>query len=169
MLKKLSRAQIVMIVVFLAAIIYFVVLVISNKSDGKLRASGTIEAVEVNVSAETSGKVKEVLAQEGQAVKTGDPLLNLDPSLLDAQRAVASAQLDSAKAGVISAQNALSTAKSQYQISLETALAQDKKTRVKDWFSKDPNQFNQPAWYFSWDGNLAATSCRRRFRSCLWE
>ena len=149
MLKKLSRAQIVMIVVFLAAIIYFVVLVISNKSDGKLRASGTIEAVEVNVSAETSGKVKEVLAQEGQAVKTGDPLLNLDPSLLDAQRAVASAQLDSAKAGVISAQNALSTAKSQYQISLETALAQDKKTRVKDWFSKDPNQFNQPAWYFS--------------------
>ena len=144
MLKKLSRAQIVMIVVFLAAIIYFVVLVISNKDDGKLRASGTIEAVEVNVSAETSGKVKEVLVEEGQAVKIGDALLNLDPSLLDAQRAVASAQLDSAKAGVISAQNALNTAKSQYQISLETALAQDRKNRVKDWFSKDPNQF-QPA------------------------
>jgi len=149
MLKKLSRAQIVMIVVFLAAIIYFVVLVISNKDDGKLRASGTIEAVEVNVSAETSGKVKEVLAEEGQPVKMGAPLLNLDPSLMIAQRAVASAQLDTANAGVASAQNASSTAKAQYQIALETALAQDKKTRVQDWFAKDPNQFNQPDWYFS--------------------
>jgi multidrug efflux pump subunit AcrA (membrane-fusion protein) len=149
MLKKLSRAQIVMIVVFLAAIIYFAFLVVSNKNDGKLRASGTIEAVEVNVSAETSGKVKEVLADEGQAVKTGDPLLNLDESLLIAQRIVAAANLEAAKAGAQTSQNALNTAKSQYQIALETALAQDRKTRVQDWFSKDPNQFTQPDWYFS--------------------
>ena len=92
MLKKLSRSQILMIVVFLAAIVYFGFRVISNKDDGKLRASGTIEAVEVNVSSETSGKVKEVLIDEGQAAKTGDPLLNLDDSLLTAQRAVASGQ-----------------------------------------------------------------------------
>jgi HlyD family secretion protein len=149
MLKRLTRSQIVMIVVFLAAIVYFGFLVISNKDDGKLRASGTIEAVEVNVSAETSGKVNEVLIDEGQTAKTGDPLLKLDDSLMTAQRAVASAQLDSANAGVTSAQNALNTAKSQYQITLEAALAQDKKARVQDWFSKDPNQFNQPDWYFS--------------------
>jgi multidrug efflux pump subunit AcrA (membrane-fusion protein) len=149
MLKKLSRAQIVMIVVFLAAIIYFVVLVVSNKSDGKLRASGTIEAVEVNVSAETSGKVKEVLVEEGQAVKTSDALLNLDGSLLMAQRAVASAQLDSANAGVATSQNALAAAKAQYQVVLQTALTQDKKKRLQDWFTKDPGQFDQPGWYFS--------------------
>jgi multidrug efflux pump subunit AcrA (membrane-fusion protein) len=149
MLKKLTRSQLVMIVVFLAAIFYFGFLVITNKDDGKLRASGTIEAVEVNVSAETSGKVKEVLIDEGQTAKIGDPLLNLDDSLMTAQRAVASAQLDTANAGVASAQNALNTAKSQYQIALEAALAQDRKTRVQDWFSKDPNQFNQPDWYFS--------------------
>ena len=156
MLKKLSRLQIVMIVVFLAAIVYFGFLVISNKSDGKLRASGTIEATEVNVSAETSGKVKEVLAEEGQSVKTGAPLLNLDASLMTAQRAVAAAQVDSANAGVASAQTALNTAKAQYQIALEAALAQDKKTRVQDWFSKDPNQFNQPNWYFSRTEQLQA-------------
>ena len=45
---KLTRSQILMIVVFLAAAIYFVFRVVSNKDDGKLRASGTIEAVEVN-------------------------------------------------------------------------------------------------------------------------
>jgi multidrug efflux pump subunit AcrA (membrane-fusion protein) len=156
MLKKLTRSQIVMIVVFLAAIIYFGFLVISNKSDGKLRASGTIEAVEVNVSVETSGKVKEVLVDEGQSVKMGDALLNLDPSLMTAQRAVAAAQVDSAKAGVTSAETAMNTAKSQYQIALEAALTQDKKTRVQDWFSKDQKQFTQPNWYFSRDEQLQA-------------
>ena len=146
---KLTRSQIFMIVVFLAAAIYFAFRVVANKDDGKLRASGTIEAVEVNVSPETSGKVKEVLVDEGQTVKSGDPVLNLDDSLMVAQRAVASAQLDTANAGVLSAQNALNTAKSQYQITLETALTQDKNTRLKDWFSQTPGQFDQPTWYFT--------------------
>lgn len=149
MLQRLTRSQIVMIAVFAAAIIYFIVLVVANKDDGKLRASGTIEAIEVNVSAETSGKIKEVLADEGQTVKTGDPLLNLDDTLMTAQRAVASAQLDAAKAGVTSAQNAHDTAKSQYQVALASALSQDKKTRLQDWFTKDPGQFDQPGWYFT--------------------
>ena len=146
---KLTRSQILMIVVFLAAAIYFAFRVAANKDDGKLRASGTIEAVEVNVSPETSGKVKEVLVDEGQTIKSGDPVLHLDDSLMIAQRAVASAQLDSANAGVLSAQNALNTAKAQYQIILETALAQDKNTRLQNWFSKDTAQFDQPGWYFS--------------------
>src|SRR5690349_23442922 len=102
---KLTRSQILMIVVFLAAAIYFGFRVVSNKDDGKLRASGTIEAVEVNVSPETSGKVKEVLIDEGQTVSSGDALLNLDESLLTAQKAVASAQLDSAKAALATAQH----------------------------------------------------------------
>jgi multidrug resistance efflux pump len=89
-------------------------------------------------------------------VKTNDPLLHLDPSLLTAQRAVASANLEAAKAGAQTAQSALNTAKSQYQISLEAALAQDKKTRIQDWFSKDPNTFEQPDWYFSRTEQLKA-------------
>ena len=31
---------------------------------------------------------------------------------------------------------------------LETALTQDQKTRLKDWFA-DPNQFEQPSWYYT--------------------
>jgi len=32
---------------------------------------------------------------------------------------------------------------------LQTALTQDKKKRLQDWFTKDPGQFDQPGWYFS--------------------
>jgi membrane fusion protein YbhG len=149
MQRRSSRFPIFMIVLFVVAIAYFGYRFVINQDDGKLRASGTIEAVEVDVSPETSGKIKEVLADEGQTVKMGEPLLHLDDSLLSAQRAVAAAQLDTANAGVISAQNALNTAKAQYQITLDTALEQDKTTRLQDWFSEDPGQFDQPSWYFT--------------------
>ena len=62
MQKKPTRAQIFIVVMFVAALAYFGYRFIFNQDDGKLRASGTIEAVEVNVSPETAGKIKEVLA-----------------------------------------------------------------------------------------------------------
>src|SRR6185369_3398646 len=139
---KLTRSQIVMIVVFVAAAVYFGFRVASNKDDGKLRASGTIEAVEVNVSPETSGKVKEVLIDEGQTVSTGDALLNLDDSLLVAQKAVASAQVDSSKA-------ALATAQHNYDVVLQNALIAEQTSNSTSWRVSAPDQFNQPAWYFN--------------------
>lgn len=168
-MQRISRPQIVMIVVFLAAAIYFGFRVLANRDNGQLKASGTIEAVEVNVSPETSGKVKEVLADEGQTVQTGDPLLQLDDSLLTAQRAVAVTQLDSAQAAVMTAQNALNTAKAQYQIVLETALAQDKKTRLKDWFASDPKQFDQPGWYFSRTEQIGAAQAQVDGAQKAWD
>jgi HlyD family secretion protein len=147
---KRPPIQAIVVVLLLVAIsVYFIVTQVISNKNGVLTASGTIEATQVNVAPEMAGKVTEVLADEGQAVSVDDPLLQLDPSLLSAQRAVAAASLESAKAGAKTAQNALSTAQTQYQIALETALAQDKKTRVQDWFSKDPNTFEQPDWYFS--------------------
>src|SRR5512135_2319287 len=94
--QKFSRMQIIMIVVFLAAALYFGFRVLTNRSDGKLRASGTIEASEVDVSPETPGKVKQVMVEEGQPVKAGDPVLSLDETLLAAQRTVAQSGVDSA-------------------------------------------------------------------------
>src|SRR6185503_17162990 len=110
----------------------------------------------VNISPEMAGKVKEVPVQEGQPVELGDPLLILDDSLLASERAVAIAQLDSTKAGVQIAQNALATAQAQYQITWEAALVQGEKTRLQDWFS-DPDQFEQPGWY---------TLVESRFKPC---
>jgi multidrug resistance efflux pump len=147
--QRLTRTQIFMIVAFIAAAVYFGFRVVSNKDDGKLRASGTIEAVEVNVSPETSGKVKEVLIDEGQAAKTGDPLLNLDDSLLSAQRTVAAAQVDSANA-------ALATAQHNYDVTLQNALIAEQASTSNTWRISAPDQFNQPAWYFNQTEQLAS-------------
>ncbi len=146
--KRPPLPAIIVVLLLIAAGVYYGVRALNADGNGQLTASGTIELTVVNVSPETSGKVQAVLVDEGQTVKTGDPLLRLDDSLLTAQRTVATAQLDSAKAGVQTAQNALQTAQSQYQITLETALAAGKKTRLEDWFS-DPDLFQQPGWYYT--------------------
>jgi len=148
--------RIVLAALAIGALIYVAFLTINPPGNGELTASGSIEAIIVNVAPEMSGKVLAVDVEEGRPVKTDDPLLHLDPTLLTAQRAVAAANLDAAKAGAVTAQSALNTAQSQYQISLEAALAQDKKTRTQDWFTKDPNQFEQPDWYFSRTEQLKA-------------
>ncbi len=140
--------RIAIAVVVLGTLAYFGLRSLNQDANGVLTASGSIEGTIVNVAPEMSGKVSEVLVDEGQAVTKDQALLSLDPSLLAAQKAVASAQVDSAMAGVLSAQNALATAMSQYQIILEAALVQDKSTRLQDWFS-DPDEFEQPGWYYT--------------------
>jgi len=146
-----KRPPLPAIILILAVVIlggYFVVTQATKNGNSALTASGTIEAVQVNIASELAGRVKEVLVEEGQPIRTGDPLLFLDDSLLSAQRAVASAQLESAMAGVKTAQNALAISKSQFQITLDAALTQAKSTRLTDWFS-DPDLFEQPGWYYT--------------------
>jgi len=63
-----------------------------------LAGSGTIEAIQVNVGPEVSGRVVEVGAAEGQTVKAGEVLLRLDGSMLAAQRAQAEAAVKTARA-----------------------------------------------------------------------
>jgi multidrug resistance efflux pump len=146
---------ILIVLIILGASAYFLVSQTFAREDGALAASGTIETTVVNVAPELAGKVKEVPVEEGQPVKKGDPLLVLDDSLLAAQRAVAVSHLDAANAGVQTAQNALTIAQSQYQITLDAALAQGKETRLQDWFS-DPDQFEQPGWYYTRDEQVQA-------------
>ncbi len=94
-----------------AGLVYL--MVVSGEGKGPLTASGTVEAVQVGVASEVSGRVLEVLVAEGETVQAGDPVLRLDSRLLEAQReravaageaAVAAAQLE-----LISAQQALDT------------------------------------------------------------
>jgi HlyD family secretion protein len=155
-MRKLSRPLLFVIVAVLVAAGYFGYLYFSNRSDGKLHASGTIEGVQVDVSPEMSGKVKEALAEEGQAVKTGDALLNLDDSMLKAQRDVAQAAVDSANNALTSAENAYETSQAQYDATLTSARAQQGGARLTDWMGRKPGEFNQPLWYFSPDEQIAA-------------
>jgi multidrug efflux pump subunit AcrA (membrane-fusion protein) len=114
-----------------------------------VHASGQVQAKEVAVAVEISGRVEEVMVSEGDAVREGDPLFWLEDTLLQAEREAAAAEAAAARAGVQTAQNALDTAKAEYQRTLEGALARDQESRLQDWFTKDPKQFDQPGWYFS--------------------
>jgi HlyD family secretion protein len=153
--KRPPIPVIIVVILIVSASIYFLVTQTLNKEDGSLTASGTMETTVVDVSPEMAGKIKEVLVSEGQSVQANDPLLTLDDSLLAAQRAIALSQLDSAKAGVQTAQNALATAQSHFQIALESALAEGEKTRLQDWFA-DPDLFDQPGWYYTREEQIRA-------------
>jgi HlyD family secretion protein len=82
---------------------------VTQMEAGALRASGTVEVVEVSVASEAAGKVQEVLVDEGDTVQAGEPLFQIEDDLMQAQRqralaalATARAQLELAKAGATS-------------------------------------------------------------------
>ncbi len=96
-----------------------------------LQVSGTVEAEKVSLAAELSGRVVEILAEEGQAVKAGEVLFRLDDSLLQVQRERATAALQTAQANVLVAETglakaeaAIKTAQAAYQVAQATALAE---------------------------------------------
>lgn len=141
----------VIVLIVLALVIggYYGIRYLNDESNGALRASGSIEATIVNVSPEMAGKVVEVLVEEGGTVKASDPLLRLDDSLLAAQQAVAATQLDSAQAATVTAEAALATAQHQYDLTVQSALSAEQASQARDWRFSAPNEFNQPAWYFT--------------------
>jgi membrane fusion protein YbhG len=160
--QRISRIQIIMILVFVGAAIYFGYRTFTAKaSNGALTASGTIESVTVNVSPEIAGKVKEVLSDESQTVQAGDALLTLDDSLLTAQRQVAQSQVASAQQALLTAQGAYSLSQAQYDATLTAARAQQGAGRLTDWLNRAPGRFDQPLWYFSRDEQLTAAQTER--------
>jgi HlyD family secretion protein len=124
-----NRARIaapVIIIVLLAASFWWYQQQVAARSDGTLRASGTIEAEQVLVTAEIAGRVRTLSADEGQDVAQGAPLAQLDTALLEAQLeqaratvAVAEANLALLKAG----------ARAEEITAAEAAVAQAQATR----------------------------------------
>ena len=69
--------------------------------------SGTIEVDEVHVAPRMGGRVQKIFAREGQSLKTGEPIAQLDAAELPAQRALAQAQVDAASRDVESQEASL--------------------------------------------------------------
>ena len=138
---KLPRPVIAIVILAVIAALYFGLTNLNSDGNGELTASGSIEATIVNISPELSGKILEVDVEEGALVTTNTPLLHLDPSLLTAQRAVASAQVNSAKAALALAQNKL-------EQTLQVAFMAEGKQQASDWRFSAPDEFTQPMWYF---------------------
>ena len=135
-------------------LIFALVIVLATVSCGPansaaIQASGQIEATQIAVAPELSGRVVEVNVNESDSVKAGDPLLRLDDSLLLSEKQAAQAALDSAKASVQAAQSNLDSVQAQSNLTLSTALAADQSNRQQLWKGSKPSEYNQPIWYFS--------------------
>ncbi len=89
----------------------------ARKTKG-LVASGNIEAEEVSVAAEIGGRIVEMLADEGDEVATGDVLVQLDQTVLSAQR-------EQAVAAVMQTQAALDAAQAQLDLALAGARPEE--------------------------------------------
>src|SRR5215510_5381655 len=72
----------------------------SASAAGQQTFSGTIEADEVDITSEVSGKVERLLVDEGALVKAGDTLIVLNTDLLTAQLAQARAAEQAAEANL---------------------------------------------------------------------
>ncbi len=154
--KRPPLPAIFLIILVIGFSIYFIFTQTAEDKDGVVTASGTIEATQINVAPELAGKVKDVLAVEGQSVTAGDPLLSLDGSLLTAQQDVAQSAVNSARNGLLTAQSAFNVAEAQYDATLTAARAQQGAQRLIDWSNRTPGQFDQPLWYFSHDEQITA-------------
>lgn len=162
---KIARI-IIPIILILSAIVVAYWYVTTQKTSAvssTLTGSGTVETTEVTISPEISGRVVEVLVNEGDQVNTGDTLFKLDTTLLAAQLNQAKVNLSAAQAGMDVANNSYATAltsvtiaQSQYNLTLAQALQQAQPTRSLAWRESVPSEFDQPAWYYTHEEQLTA-------------
>lgn len=120
-----------------------------SANSAEIQASGQIEAPQIAIAPEISGRVVEVSVNEGNSVKADDPLLRLDDSLLLSEKQAAQAALDSANANVQAAQATVDLVQAQYELGLSAALAAEQPDRQNAWKQSKPGEFDQPMWYFS--------------------
>jgi HlyD family secretion protein len=153
-LRRILLLLVVLIVI--GAVGWYLYSQSASPAGGAISASGTVEAVDVIISPEISGKVAEVLVAQGDSVREGQPLIALDGTLLQAQRDLASAGVASAQAGLDAANAALNTAHIQYQQVLESARHAEFPSRTASLDASQPSDFDLPPWYFSKQEQIGA-------------
>jgi multidrug resistance efflux pump len=108
--NKRIIAPIIVVTLLLVAGALYLAFGRDQATDGDIVASGTVEATEVQIASELSGRVAEVMAAKGELVEAGDPLMRLDDVLLQSQRQRALTALESAQANLTTAQTGLTLA-----------------------------------------------------------
>ncbi|MGB7539825.1 MAG: efflux RND transporter periplasmic adaptor subunit [Anaerolineales bacterium] len=171
MKAKLRRILPVIIILVLigAALGWYFITRANSTTSGVITASGTVEAVEVIISPEISGRVTEVLVVQGETVAEGQPLIKLDDTLLQAQRKSAEAGLAAAQSGWDTARAALDTARTQYEQVLETARLAESTARSAALGSAQPADFDQPVWYFTKQEQIAAMEAEVEAARKAWD
>ena len=91
--------------------------------DGFARSNGRIEATQIDIAARIAGRVREILADEGDFVTAGQVLARMDTNVLEAQRREAEAQLARAKIAMKTAKS-LVTQRESERAAAEAVVAQ---------------------------------------------
>ncbi|MEW5867847.1 MAG: HlyD family efflux transporter periplasmic adaptor subunit [Chloroflexota bacterium] len=112
---------VVLIIMLGISVTWFLTRQGSAAANGALQASGTVEAVEISVAPELSGRVAEVMVAKGDHVEAGDALLRLDDELLQSQRKRALAAQETAQTALVAAQVGVEMAQATLD-GAETAL-----------------------------------------------
>lgn len=73
--------------------------------DGIASGNGRLEAVEIDIAAKTAGRLKDVLVREGDFVRAGQPLAQMDIAQLVARKREAEAQLRRAEIAIETAES----------------------------------------------------------------
>jgi len=149
---KHKRPPVPVIVLLLVAIAiggYYGIRALNSNGSVQVTVSGTIEVTEITISPEMAGKVAEVFVVEGAPVKQGDLLFRMDDGLLQAQRQVAVAALDTATAAASTAAAARDVAQANYTLALNAARLEAAANRTQDWSALPLPGYTLSAGYFS--------------------
>jgi HlyD family secretion protein len=146
----------IVLLLALAAGIFFGIRELVKSPSVDLTLSGTIEAVNISIAPEISGKVAEVRISEGQTVKAGDFLFRLDDALLQAQREIAAAALETAMDAVTTAEAAAASASANYELALAAARAEAAPLRTAGWQATTLEAYTVPGGTFTQPELIAA-------------
>lgn len=75
------------------ALLLWVLFKPSELPEGIVSGNGRLEAVEIDIAAKTPGRIRDIVADEGQLVKAGEVVAHMDVETLNAQLMEAQAQL----------------------------------------------------------------------------
>ncbi len=117
--KKIRLLVVLLVIVVVGGGLWWALGRSSAERDGTILTSGFIEARDVTISAETSGRIVEITADEGDPVTAGTILVRLDDSLLLAQKRQAEANSNLARAYLEQAVIVQDGAKKAWQNALE--------------------------------------------------
>lgn len=89
-----------------------------DKNKGLVSGNGRIEAVEIDVSAKSANRVKDILVREGEFVTAGQVVAVMDTEVLEAQLREAKAQLQQAQSSVATTRSQLAQRESEQAAAL---------------------------------------------------
>ncbi len=121
---KFQRRRIIPLALVLIGAIVWFLWPRSNAQNGRIQASGTIEATQVGVAPKIAGRVMRIAVQEGQQVQAGQVVAELDAAEIGAQAAQARAAVAAAQTRPAQAEAALAVTRASVEAQLLQARAQ---------------------------------------------